>query len=237
METIPITEAKARIAELADRVAREHDHFAITRNGRADVMLISVAEYESMQETLDILGDEQTLADLRQSREDFAGGDTFDAGQIRAELEQRRRGAPGAASREPPVPRPQRRTRSSSPGRPGSTCMRTFRLMSPPPPWRRSTDRSPPTRTASASHWMSPSTGTTQHDAEPTGSSTASTRTSTPSRSTPSGTGATHTAPDLRVHRLAPPRHPRRNPARYYWASIRNLAGPRAGDARRGQRR
>jgi antitoxin YefM len=57
-------------------------------------MLISVAEYESMQETLDILGDEQTLADLRQSREDFAGGDTFDAGQIRAELEQRRRGAP-----------------------------------------------------------------------------------------------------------------------------------------------
>jgi antitoxin YefM len=69
VETIPITEAKARIAELADRVAREHDHFTITRNGRADVMLISVAEYESMQETLD----------LRQSREDFAAGDTFDA--------------------------------------------------------------------------------------------------------------------------------------------------------------
>jgi len=30
-------------------------------------MLISVAEYESMQETLDILSDEETLADLRQS--------------------------------------------------------------------------------------------------------------------------------------------------------------------------
>ena len=69
METIPITEAKARIAELADRVAREHDHFTITRNGRADVMLISVAEYESMHEMLDILGDEETLADLRQSRD------------------------------------------------------------------------------------------------------------------------------------------------------------------------
>jgi len=82
METIPITEAKARIAELADRVAREHDHFTITRNGRADVMLISVAEYESLQET---------LADLRQSREDFAAGDTYTAGQVRAELEQRRR--------------------------------------------------------------------------------------------------------------------------------------------------
>ena len=89
METIPITEAKTRRAELADRVAREHDHFTITRNGRADVMLISVAEYESLQETLDILSDEQALADLRQSREDFAAGDIYSMEQVCAELEQR----------------------------------------------------------------------------------------------------------------------------------------------------
>jgi len=93
MEIIPITEAKSRIAELADRVAREHDHFTITRNGRADVMLISVAEYESMQETLDVLSDDATLADLRQSREDFAAEDTFSAAEVRAELERRRAGA------------------------------------------------------------------------------------------------------------------------------------------------
>ncbi|WP_045876198.1 type II toxin-antitoxin system Phd/YefM family antitoxin [Pseudofrankia sp. DC12] len=92
METIPITEAKTRIAELADRVAREHDHFTITRNGRADVMLISVAEYESMQETLDVLSDSETLADLRQSREDFAAGDTFKLDEVRADLERRRGG-------------------------------------------------------------------------------------------------------------------------------------------------
>lgn len=93
METIPITEAKARIAELADRVAREHDHFTITRNGRADVMLISVAEYESMHETLDLLSDDDALADLRQSREDFAAGDTFTLDEVRADLERRRRSA------------------------------------------------------------------------------------------------------------------------------------------------
>ncbi len=93
METIPITEAKARIAELADRVARQHDHFTITRNGRADVMLISVAEYESLQETLDLLSDDEALADLRQSREDFAAGDTFAVDEVRTELERRRGGA------------------------------------------------------------------------------------------------------------------------------------------------
>jgi antitoxin YefM len=45
-----------------------------------------------MQETLDILSDDETLADLRQSREDFAAGDTFDADQLRAELARHRRG-------------------------------------------------------------------------------------------------------------------------------------------------
>jgi antitoxin YefM len=45
-----------------------------------------------MQETLDILGDEETMADLRQSREDFATGDVYSAEQVRAELEQRRSG-------------------------------------------------------------------------------------------------------------------------------------------------
>jgi antitoxin YefM len=53
---------------------------------------MSVAEHGSVQETLDILSDEETLADLRQSREDFATGDTFDVDQVRAELERRRRG-------------------------------------------------------------------------------------------------------------------------------------------------
>jgi antitoxin YefM len=43
-----------------------------------------------MQETLDVLSDDEALADLRQSREDFAAGDTFDAAQVRAELEPRR---------------------------------------------------------------------------------------------------------------------------------------------------
>lgn len=48
------------------------------RHGRADVMLISVAGYESIQETLEILSDSDTMSDLRRSKEDFTSGDTFD---------------------------------------------------------------------------------------------------------------------------------------------------------------
>jgi epoxide hydrolase-like predicted phosphatase len=47
---------------------------------------------ESIRETLDILSDEETLADLQKSTEDFAVGDTFESGQVRAELEHWRSG-------------------------------------------------------------------------------------------------------------------------------------------------
>lgn len=43
------------------------------------------------QEALDVLADQEAVADLQQSREDFAAGDTHTATQVRAELEQRRR--------------------------------------------------------------------------------------------------------------------------------------------------
>jgi antitoxin YefM len=48
---------------------------------------------ESMQETLDLISDDDALADLRQSRNDFTAGDTFSVEQVRAELERRCTGA------------------------------------------------------------------------------------------------------------------------------------------------
>ncbi|MGH3682529.1 MAG: hypothetical protein ACRDT2_20040 [Natronosporangium sp.] len=72
---------------------------------RADVPLISMAEYESMQEILDLRSDDGALADLRQSREDFATGDTFSAEEVRAELD-RRRGTAGSRWTTRPVPSP-----------------------------------------------------------------------------------------------------------------------------------
>ncbi len=69
METLPITEVKVRIAELVDKAAREHDSYTITRNGRPEAVILSMAEYESMRETLDILSDPSTVADIRESQE------------------------------------------------------------------------------------------------------------------------------------------------------------------------
>jgi antitoxin YefM len=69
METLSITEAKNRFTEIADRAAAEHDHFTVTRNGRPHVMVVSVAEWDELQETIAVLTDPEARADLAESAE------------------------------------------------------------------------------------------------------------------------------------------------------------------------
>ncbi|WP_304453416.1 type II toxin-antitoxin system Phd/YefM family antitoxin [Nocardiopsis sp. YSL2] len=93
METIPITEAKARIAELADRAQREHANYTFTKNGRPAVVMMSVDQYESSMETLSILDAPETRADLTDSAE----SEEFTSEEEMAELMNARLGKDPAA--------------------------------------------------------------------------------------------------------------------------------------------
>ena len=74
-DTLPFSEAKAHLSELADRVEREHDRILVTRNGRPSFVLLSPDDLESLEETLDILRDEELIASLRRSRQEAADGE------------------------------------------------------------------------------------------------------------------------------------------------------------------
>ena len=96
METLSITEAKNRFTELADRAAAEHDHFTVTRNGRPHVLVVSVAEWDELQETIAVLSDAQARADLVESEEAAQRGDFTTEEEMQAILDGRlgRRNAP-----------------------------------------------------------------------------------------------------------------------------------------------
>jgi antitoxin YefM len=89
METLSITEAKNRFTELADRAAAEHDHFTVTRNGHPHVMVVSVAEWDELQETIAVLSDPQTRADLAESAEVARRGDFTTEEEMQAVLDAR----------------------------------------------------------------------------------------------------------------------------------------------------
>ena len=83
---IPFTEARARLTELLDDVEARHEHVVITRKGRPAAVVISPAEWDAIEETLEVLQDEDTLVALRESEEDVKAGRLFTLDEVRREL-------------------------------------------------------------------------------------------------------------------------------------------------------
>ena len=73
-EVLPFSQAKARLSELADRIEKQHERIVVTRHGRPSFVLMSPDELESLEETLDTLGDEELMASLRLSQQEAAEG-------------------------------------------------------------------------------------------------------------------------------------------------------------------
>ncbi len=73
-ETVPFSEAKAHLSDLADRVEREHDRVLVTRNGRPSFVLISPDDLDALEETLEITRDADLLASIKKSRREAAAG-------------------------------------------------------------------------------------------------------------------------------------------------------------------
>lgn len=74
-DTLPFSEAKAHLSELAERVEREHERILVTRNGRPSFVLVSPDDLESLEETLDILREPDLVASLARSRSEAARGE------------------------------------------------------------------------------------------------------------------------------------------------------------------
>lgn len=85
-KTIPLSEARARLSELMDELESRHEHVVITRKGRPVAVLVPSSEYDSMEETLEVLHDEDMLAALRESEKDVKAGRLHSLDDVRREL-------------------------------------------------------------------------------------------------------------------------------------------------------
>ncbi len=88
---VPLSEAKAHLSALARRVRQQHERIALTRNGEAEAVLLSVDDLEGMEMTLEILGDTQAAARISESLAELSRGETgVDLATVRADLARRR---------------------------------------------------------------------------------------------------------------------------------------------------
>ena len=75
-DILPITTVKRRFLELLKNLGAERSVITITRNGIPAGVLMSVEEYESLTETLEVLADPGIVQALRRARRNFARGRT-----------------------------------------------------------------------------------------------------------------------------------------------------------------
>jgi prevent-host-death family protein len=63
-EQMPLADVKNRLSEVVDRLQREHGRVVITKHGHPAAVVISV---EDLEETLDVMGSEALLGDIREA--------------------------------------------------------------------------------------------------------------------------------------------------------------------------
>ena len=91
MTMVPLSEAKARLSEIADEVYRTHDRVQVTRNGRKFVVIVSVEDLESMEATIELLCDREAMDEIAEANRQIAQGEHTTLDELRALMEKRRR--------------------------------------------------------------------------------------------------------------------------------------------------
>ncbi|HLI53810.1 MAG TPA: type II toxin-antitoxin system Phd/YefM family antitoxin [Acidimicrobiales bacterium] len=73
-DQMPLADVKNRLSEVVERLEKEHGRVVITKHGRPAAVVLSVEDLESLEETLDILGDRVLLSKIRKAMNELAEG-------------------------------------------------------------------------------------------------------------------------------------------------------------------
>ncbi len=90
--TIPISQARAKIFEIAKKVQRSGTHYTFTQKGKPTVVMMSAEEFESWQETFEVMKDFPDLdKDIAQVERDRRSGKIKDYPTLEDAIEERKR--------------------------------------------------------------------------------------------------------------------------------------------------
>lgn len=86
MTTLPLSEVRARLSELVDEAVRTHERVDITRNGRRAAVLMSADDFDSLEETLEILSDPELMKEIALAKEELKQGVYNTREEVEAEM-------------------------------------------------------------------------------------------------------------------------------------------------------
>ena len=86
INTVSLKELRPGIPKIIDRIDGKLDRYVVTRRGKPVVVMLSIEDYESLMESLDILADPDAMAGMRKGEEDIRKGRSRSWAEIRASL-------------------------------------------------------------------------------------------------------------------------------------------------------
>lgn len=86
MTTLSVAEARAQLSKLIESAVTTHERFDITRNGDRVAVLLSIDDYDSLVETVDILSDPDEVAALRRGLDELVAGEVSTADEVRESM-------------------------------------------------------------------------------------------------------------------------------------------------------
>lgn len=89
MTTMSLADVKARLSALVARVSGQHERVYVTVHGRPSAVLLATEYLESLEETIEILADADTMRRLHSSDAELARGEAETSEELAAAMERR----------------------------------------------------------------------------------------------------------------------------------------------------
>ena len=84
--TMSLKELRPELPKVIAKIDGKLDRYIVTKRGKPVIVMLSVEDYESLMETLDILADSKAMTDLRKGEDDIRKGRTHSWAEIKASL-------------------------------------------------------------------------------------------------------------------------------------------------------
>lgn len=84
--TITLKELRPDLPKVVEEIDKKWNRYIVTKRGKPSVVMLSIEDYESLMETLDILADPKMMKAIKKGEEDLRKGRTHSWLEIKKRL-------------------------------------------------------------------------------------------------------------------------------------------------------
>ena len=86
IKSISVRELRPNISKVIDDIHQKFDRYVVNRRGKPEVVMMSVEDYESLLETIEIESDKELMKRIKKAQKEIAQGKGKSLEEVKREL-------------------------------------------------------------------------------------------------------------------------------------------------------